>query len=92
MISLSWCPISYVVTGPGLHFAQKGLATAEELEKESSEKLRQVKDELKKITDENKRAKVTSYYHYNNIQLYNNYYNNNMVKDILVATCKAQGF
>ena len=69
MISLSWCPISYVVTGPGLAASKKNLATAEELEKESFEKLRQAKEELKKINDENERAKVSYIWLYNNYNI-----------------------
>lgn len=57
-ISLSWMPISLIVTGPGHAIASKQLASAEKVEKEAAETLRKAKAEMDKLTSENERAQV----------------------------------
>lgn len=57
-VALSWIPISFVVTGPGMAIAEKKTAEATQLEARANEELRKSEHELEKRESQNEKAKV----------------------------------
>ena len=57
-VALSWIPVSFLVTGPGMAIAEKKTAEATQLEARANEELRKSEHELEKRKSQNEKAKV----------------------------------